>query len=79
MTVEEFKTWLKQFDKNGDGRISKNELRAAIRSLGLCWTTLKSRQGIRAADVNQNGYIEDDEIECLIEFAQQKLGIRIKV
>ncbi|KAL5714166.1 hypothetical protein ACHQM5_016164 [Ranunculus cassubicifolius] len=79
MTVEDFKKWLKQFDADGDGRISKRELRTAIRSLGLRFTTWKSRKGVSIADVNGNGFIDDNEIECLVEFAQQKLGIRISV
>ncbi|KAG0499387.1 hypothetical protein HPP92_004078 [Vanilla planifolia] len=34
LTVEEFKEWLKSFDVDGDGRIGRDELRRAIRSIG---------------------------------------------
>ncbi|PIA56437.1 hypothetical protein AQUCO_00700634v1 [Aquilegia coerulea] len=78
MTIEEFKAWLKQFDADGDGRISKNELRTAMRSLGIYFTTWKSRRGIRFADSNGDGFIDDNEIDGLIEFAQNKLGIMIE-
>ncbi|KAF9603877.1 hypothetical protein IFM89_038135 [Coptis chinensis] len=77
MTVEEFKTWLKQYDADGDGRISRDELRTAIRSLGMCFTAWKSRRGVRIADVNHNGFIDDSEIEHLVEFAKKKLGMKI--
>jgi Ca2+-binding EF-hand superfamily protein len=32
-TVEEFRAWLSQFDADGDGRISREELERALRSL----------------------------------------------
>ncbi|PIA56438.1 hypothetical protein AQUCO_00700635v1 [Aquilegia coerulea] len=78
MTVEDFKTWLKQFDADGDGRISKNELRTAIRDLGMCFTTWKARKGVRIADANGNGFLDENEIEGLVEFAKNKLGMKIQ-
>ena len=60
----EFKLWLKQF--NTDGRISRKELREAIRRRGAWFSGLRARFAIRRADRNRNGFMEDSKIECLI-------------
>ncbi|XP_020241864.1 polcalcin Cyn d 7-like [Asparagus officinalis] len=77
MTVEEFKEWIKKFDINGDGRISKAELRRVIRSLGGRFSSWKSRRWIQQADSDGDGYIEEDEIDNLVEYAQKTLGLKI--
>lgn len=80
MSVKEFKKWLKKFDADKDGRISQEELGEAIRATatGVSWfSTLKSKDGIRYADKNHDGFIQDDEIHNLKEFALKHLGIRI--
>lgn len=77
ISMEDFKRWLKSFDANKDGRISKAELREAIRSRGGWFTTWKSGRGLRQADTNRNGYIDDGEIENLIIFAQKNMGMKI--
>jgi len=77
MTVEEFKEWLKKFDTDGDGRISKDELRKAIRSRGERFSGWKSGHGIRKADANRNGAIDDVEIANLVTFAQKTLGMKV--
>ena len=77
MSVEEFKEWLKQFDVDGDGRISRSELREAIRRRGGWFTTLKAGRAVRHADRNNSGYVDDAEIENLVAFAQTDLGMKI--
>ncbi|KAL7262108.1 hypothetical protein ACSBR1_000483 [Camellia fascicularis] len=77
MTIEEFKQWLKKFDANKDGRMSEHELREAIHVAGGWFAGQKSRIGVRSADANGNGFIEDSEINNLVEFAQKNLGVRI--
>lgn len=77
MTAEEFKAWLKQFDSIGDERISRNELRSAIRRLGGWFSTWKSGEGMKQADADGNGFIDDGEISNLIAFAQKKLAMKI--
>lgn len=76
MTVDDFKRWLMSFDSNGDGRISRNELRAAIRSCGAWFTAKKSGRGMGEADADGSGYIEEDEIEHLLEFAESTMGFK---
>lgn len=77
MTVEDFKKWLKNFDKDKDGRISRAELREAIHSQGVRFTTWKSRRGMKQADSNHDGFIDDAEIDNLVAFAQKNLGMKI--
>ncbi|KAI3991994.1 hypothetical protein MKX01_014885 [Papaver californicum] len=79
MTMEEFKLWLKGFDKDGDGRISKQELREALRlhGSGGWFTTWKSGRGVRSADANRDGFINENEMSNLVGFATKELGIEI--
>ncbi|KAE9457139.1 hypothetical protein C3L33_10952, partial [Rhododendron williamsianum] len=77
MTIDEFKKWLKKFDINGDGRISEEDLREAVRASGGWFPGQKSKVGIRLADANGNGFIEESEIRNLAEFAQKHLGVKI--
>ncbi|KAI3465363.1 hypothetical protein Pfo_022026 [Paulownia fortunei] len=77
MSVEEFKKWLMKFDANGDGRISVKELREAIRANGGWFSKWKAKRGMKIADKNLNGVIDDYEISNLVEFAQKYLGRKI--
>ncbi|MFQ6669387.1 hypothetical protein Gotur_034650 [Gossypium turneri] len=78
MTIDEFKRWLKKFDDDKDGRISRDELANAIRvSNGGWFTRRKSKRTIRSVDANGSGFIDDNEIKNLAEFAEKHLNVRI--
>ncbi|ONI33634.1 hypothetical protein PRUPE_1G437300 [Prunus persica] len=77
MTTEELKQWLKKFDTDKDGRISKEELRQAIRATGGRFAMFKSRLGLRSADADRNGFIDEDELNNPVDFAQKHLGVKI--
>ncbi|KAK4726165.1 hypothetical protein R3W88_031082 [Solanum pinnatisectum] len=78
MSLQEFKKWIKIFDTDKDGKISIEELRQAIRTNGDSWfSRLKGRRGIKGVDANGNGYIDENEFNNLVEFAQKNLGVRI--
>ncbi|PKU80963.1 hypothetical protein MA16_Dca021482 [Dendrobium catenatum] len=67
---EQFKQWLKSLDKNSDGRISKQELREALRSTGQRFARWKAWRAIKNADLNRNNFIDgNSEIEKLMSIA----------
>ncbi|XP_035541654.1 calmodulin-like [Juglans regia] len=65
------------FDKNGDGVLSRQELRSAFYSLGSYVPDWRAHRAIRHADINGDGYIDEAELENLVRYAFQ-LGYTIK-
>ncbi|KAG4140397.1 hypothetical protein ERO13_D06G016150v2 [Gossypium hirsutum] len=61
MTMDEFKQWLKKFDADNDGRISKEEFLSAIYETGGQFAWCKSRRAIKSADADGSGFIEENE------------------
>ncbi|KAK7286680.1 hypothetical protein RJT34_21858 [Clitoria ternatea] len=49
------------FDRNGDGRITRNELRASLKNLGISISEHDLIQMIEKIDVNGDGYVDIDE------------------
>ncbi|KAK8624318.1 hypothetical protein V6N13_065665 [Hibiscus sabdariffa] len=77
MTIDEFKRWLKKFDEDKDGKISRDELADAVRASGGWFARRKSKYGIRSVDDNGNGLVDDNEIKNLADFAEKHLNVRI--
>ncbi|KAG5033943.1 hypothetical protein AAZX31_04G037800 [Glycine max] len=78
MTVEQFRRWLMTaFDTNGDGRISKAELRRAVRLTGGIFASWNSGQAFRSADANHDGFIDENEFRDLAQFADKHFNVRI--
>ncbi|KAM7517077.1 hypothetical protein LguiA_006660 [Lonicera macranthoides] len=77
MTMDEFKRWLKKFDTDNDSRISRDELREAVRANGGWFSKWKGKRGMKSADINGNGFIDESEIISLLDFAEKVLGVRI--
>ncbi|KAJ6971720.1 hypothetical protein NC653_032305 [Populus alba x Populus x berolinensis] len=75
MSIEQFKRWLRKFDADKDGKISRKELEDAIP--GGWFTRWKGKRRIRSADSNGNGFIDESEINNLVEFAHKYLGVKI--
>ncbi|KAJ6939885.1 phosphatidylserine decarboxylase proenzyme 3-like [Populus alba x Populus x berolinensis] len=72
-----FRTWVKTLDADKDGKINKDELADAVRGNGGWFAGWKGKSGVKAADANRNGVIDDSEIDNLAAFAQKHLGIII--
>ncbi|KAJ0974965.1 hypothetical protein J5N97_016930 [Dioscorea zingiberensis] len=82
MTKTAFREMLKKVDSNGDGQISRKELREALRELGLNYNWFRMWWNAWGAmshvDLNRNKHVDGDrEIELLIDYAQKKWGINI--
>uniref|UniRef100_A0A0D9XEI2 EF-hand domain-containing protein n=1 Tax=Leersia perrieri TaxID=77586 RepID=A0A0D9XEI2_9ORYZ len=75
--VREFKEWIRKFDTDRDGRISRDELRQAMRAVGVRFTGIKCRRGMNLADADGDGYIDDSEIDGLIEYWGRRLGLDV--
>ncbi|XP_021284265.1 calmodulin-like protein 3 [Herrania umbratica] len=69
LTGTELKSIFKSFDSNLDGRLSKQELRKAFASLGSHIPSWRAGRGLHHADANRDGYISDDELDDLVEYA----------
>ncbi|GMN35188.1 hypothetical protein TIFTF001_005137 [Ficus carica] len=65
------------FDENGDGRLSKEELRKAFKGLGSRVPGLQAFFALFCADRNRDGTINDDEFDILVKYAI-KFGYTIK-
>lgn len=78
MTLQQFKQWVKtSFDTNNDGRISKTELREALRLAGVLFASWKTNKVMKFVDANHDGFIDDKEFINLAQFAEKHLNIRI--
>lgn len=76
MTKEDFKKWLYNFDRDGNRRIDRAELREALRKLGMSCTWWRSWRALWKGDLNHNNTIEgDEEIEQIIKYAERHCGI----
>ncbi|KAL6224796.1 hypothetical protein ACLB2K_003651 [Fragaria x ananassa] len=78
MTVDEFKAWLRRFDNDHNGQISREELTEALHSLKIWFGWWKSRRVMKQADSNRDGQIDNaKEFEKLVNYAQQNLHMKI--
>ncbi|OAY66000.1 hypothetical protein ACMD2_04881 [Ananas comosus] len=79
MTEEQFREWLRHIDQNKDGRISKEELNAALKTLGLRCKRLRAWWVMKKNDTDKSGYIDtESEIRALMEHARKHWGIDIR-
>ena len=75
---EKFKEWIKSIDSNGDGKISRQELRAALKRLGFSCATLRSWLAVGRIDRNRNGLIDGDseeEMKLFVEYMKKHWNI----
>eukprot|EP01083_Nonionella_stella_P123260 371375_1 len=71
-TETEIKNTFKEFDQNGDGKISIGELKSMEISLGMNPTSSHIQKEFAAADIDGNGYIDFDEFCIGMQKQKQK-------
>ncbi|KAL3351598.1 hypothetical protein AABB24_019931, partial [Solanum stoloniferum] len=69
LSEDKLKCLLKKYDKSGDGKLNKQELKVAFKDLGLWFCGLRAYQAMHHADKNNDGLIVNDEMDVLVEFA----------
>ncbi|CAL5332387.1 unnamed protein product [Camellia sinensis] len=66
LNEEQLKGIFKKHDKNGDGRLSRKELKKAFEELGAWIPDWRALRGLCNADANGNGFISEEEMNSLI-------------
>ncbi|KAK9946521.1 hypothetical protein M0R45_011984 [Rubus argutus] len=67
------RTAFKSADKNGDGKLSKKELKEAFAKLGAYCPDYRAWKARRHADANHDGFISlDEELDELLIYTQQQ-------
>ncbi|KAL6296268.1 hypothetical protein ACE6H2_004410 [Prunus campanulata] len=67
-TKEQVMAEFKTFDKDGDGRISKEELKAAFYKFGSRWSSFRAWRALCHADANKDGFISTEEVTDLVNY-----------
>ncbi|PRQ45367.1 putative EF-hand domain pair protein [Rosa chinensis] len=63
----------KGFDKNGDGKLSWDEVQAAFAKLGSHFTYYRAWRGRRCADANNDGFISlESELNELVTYTLEQ-------
>ncbi|KAH0989931.1 hypothetical protein GBA52_001414 [Prunus armeniaca] len=68
-TKEQVMAEFKRLDKDGDGRISKEELKAAFDKFGSRWSSFRAWRALCHADANKDGYISKEEFTDIVNYA----------
>ena len=71
LTEDQLKGLLKRYDTNGDGRLSKKELKVAFRNLGLKHGGWRSKHALKHANANGDGFISEEEMNQLVKYASR--------
>lgn len=56
-------------DKDGDGRLDKEDLKEAFRALGARVPAYRADRAIHYSDLDLDGAINEDEIDHLVSYA----------
>lgn len=59
-------------DKDGDGKLTKEELKQAFNYIGSRFSAFRADQALRAADDDGDGLITINEMNKLIQFAKAR-------
>ncbi|OWM80731.1 probable calcium-binding protein CML28 [Punica granatum] len=72
MQKKTMKDYFRKFDCNGDGKLNQRELAMAFRQLGAMAPGLRALLAILKADENGDGYISEDELDKLVDYAIER-------
>ncbi|KAI4336970.1 hypothetical protein L6164_015435 [Bauhinia variegata] len=73
--VEKIRGILKEVDGDGDGRLTRDELKKAFDKLGAWFPAFRTKLALNAADKNGDGVISGDlETEELIYYILDRYG-----
>ena len=68
---QKLRALLKKFDKNGDGKITKEDFQKVIAEGGHTDRAQQLLEAFDKADANKNGVIDADEVKALLAAARQ--------
>lgn len=69
--------WLHQIDTDKNGRLTRQELKDALRTFHLRFKGLRARFAVKDADFNSNGVIDlnnEEEMKEMIAYVQKHWG-----
>lgn len=72
LNEEQLMNLLKRYDTNGDGRLSKQELYDAFKSLGSNFPAWRAWRALRHADANRDGCVNEDEFGELVKYVVKR-------
>ncbi|KAG5594903.1 hypothetical protein H5410_036135 [Solanum commersonii] len=75
LTKDQVERILKRYDKNGDEKLSKQELKVTFKEMGLRFCGWKVGRAFHHADMDRDGYINKEEMSELVKYAS-KWGIK---
>lgn len=71
LSREDIKEIFREHDIDGDGRLSMNEVMKAFGFLGSILPFYKAHYGMAHADADNDGYIVEDELDKLVDYAEK--------
>ncbi|CAK9159269.1 unnamed protein product, partial [Ilex paraguariensis] len=74
---EQLKLVFKNFDKNRDRKLCREELKEAFKYLGAYIPEWRAWWSLHHADANDDGFIDEDEMNKLVKYAV-KFGYTVK-
>ncbi|XAR64065.1 hypothetical protein NMG60_11024268 [Bertholletia excelsa] len=65
---EDIRKLLEKEDKNKDNLLSKDEIENAFKELGAVFPGWRALRGLKYADCNRDGYVDEYEKEKLVQY-----------